>query len=52
MSKIKNAIDEILNCELCYGQGSSGWVSPNGDFDFEYCVCNPHNLILDEMELI
>lgn len=47
MSKIKNALDEILNCDLCNGLGASGWVSPDGEYDFEYCVCNPHGIILD-----
>lgn len=47
MSYMKNALDEILNCSLCYGQGVTGWVSPDGDFDFDYCECNPHNLIIE-----
>jgi hypothetical protein len=46
MSKVKNALAEILNCEICNGSGiSNGWVSPDGDYDFEWCECNPHNLI-------
>jgi hypothetical protein len=48
MSKIKNALDEILNCNICYGQGYSGWASPEGDFDFDWCECNPHSLILED----
>ena len=49
MSKIKNALDEILNCEICEGSGiSAGWVSSDGDYDFEWCECNPHNLIVGE----
>jgi hypothetical protein len=48
MSKIKNALDEILNCQICEGSGiSAGWVSADGDYDFEWCECNPHNLIPD-----
>ena len=46
MSKIKNAIDEILACEICEGSGvSSWWVSPDGDYDFEWCDCNPEHLV-------
>jgi hypothetical protein len=48
MSKIKNALAEIANCQTCYGKGVTGWVSPDGDFDFDYCECNPNSLILDE----
>jgi hypothetical protein len=48
MSKVKNAIDKILACEICEGSGiSSWWVSPDGDYDFEWCECNPDNLITD-----
>ena len=49
MSNYKNALDEILNCSNCYGQGVTGWVSPDGDFDFEYCECNPLCLTLEEV---
>jgi hypothetical protein len=38
------------NCENCYGQGFTGWVSPDGDFDFEYCECNPLCLTLEEVK--
>ena len=49
MSKIKNAIDEILNCEICDGTGiCNGWVSPDGDYDFEWCDCNPNHLSIEE----
>ena len=49
MSAIKNAIDEILNCPICEGVGIvNGWVSQDGDFDFEWCDCNPHHLSVDE----
>jgi hypothetical protein len=37
------------NCENCHGQGATGWVSSDGDFDFEYCECNPLCLTLDEI---
>ena len=36
-------------CENCYGQGITGWVSAEGDFDFDYCECNPLRLTLDEV---
>ena len=38
------------NCLNCYGQGFIGWVSPDGDFDFEYCECNPLCLTLEEIK--
>jgi len=38
------------NCDLCYGQGITGWVSPDGDFDFDYCECNPLCLTLEEVK--
>jgi len=52
MSKIKHALEEILNCQTCYGQGVTGWVSPDGDFDFEYCECNPNSLIIEDGQVI
>jgi hypothetical protein len=48
MSKMKTLIDEILNCDLCDGKGYSGWTSPDGDYDFEYCECNPSEIILEK----
>lgn len=48
MSNIKRALEQITNCENCNGQGITGWVAPDGDYDFEYCECNSLNLILDE----
>ena len=36
-------------CDFCYGQGIIGWTSPDGDFDFEYCECNPLELTLEEV---
>lgn len=36
------------NCEICEGKGiHSEWVSPDGDFDFEWCDCNPEHLTED-----
>ena len=47
MKTTNELIDAILNCEDCYGHGVSGWVSPDGDYDFEYCDCNPYKIIID-----
>jgi len=47
MSKIKTLIDEIANCETCYGQG---WLY-YGDgemYDLEACLCNPNSLYVGE----
>ena len=38
------------SCPNCNGQGMTGWVSPDGDFDFEYCKCNPLCLTLEEVQ--
>lgn len=36
------------NCEDCNGSGVSGaWVSEDGDYDFEWCDCNPNHLTPD-----
>ena len=34
MKTTTEQIDTILNCENCYGKGYTGWVSPDGDYDF------------------
>ena len=52
MSKMKRLLDEILNCPLCYGRGYTGWVSPDGDYDLEYCECNPQALIIEDGEVV
>ena len=44
MSYMKRALEQILECDLCYGHGYTGWVSPDGDFDIENCECNPNGL--------
>ena len=44
MSYIKNALDEILNCNSCNGHGYIGWADKSGNYDFEFCSCNPHHL--------
>jgi len=32
------------NCSDCKGSGIvNGWVSPDGDYDFEWCDCNPNH---------
>jgi hypothetical protein len=52
MSYIKNALDEILFCSICNGQGYLGWANEI-DFSFESCECNPFNLIIEnEMEVM
>ena len=47
MSNMKTALENVLACEDCYGLGYTGWVSPDGDYDFEYCNCNPYKIIID-----
>ena len=43
MSLIKNALEEIANCNQCGGHGYITW-SYKGEFDFEFCECNPNKL--------
>ena len=45
MKTTTEQIDAILNCEDCYGKGLTGWVAPDGDYDFEWCECNPEHLL-------
>jgi hypothetical protein len=48
MSAIKHLIDEIINCDTCEGSGiMNEWVSQDGDYDFEWCDCNPEHLVPD-----
>jgi hypothetical protein len=50
MSQMKNLIDNILNCSDCEGKGIvNAWVSPDGDFDFEWCDCNTEHLSVEEI---
>jgi hypothetical protein len=51
MSKMKNYLDTILNCSDCYGKGVSYWGNGE-DYEFEYCECNPYNLIIEDKEII
>ena len=46
MSYMKHALDKILNCNICLGQGHLGWAN-DIDFDFDSCECNPYNLIIE-----
>ena len=51
MGKVKEALMDIVEHELCYGYG---WLyyGNNVDFDSEVCECNPYAISADEiMEL-
>ncbi len=50
MAMTKTIFDEILTCTQCYGTGATGWVSPDEDFDFDYCECNPNGITADEIQ--
>jgi hypothetical protein len=53
MGKMKELYTQITTCEICKGGGvSTWWVSPDGDFDIEWCDCNPEHLIIDGDEII
>ena len=48
MSYMKQLIDNVLNCDECNGTGIvNGWVSPDGDYDFDWCDCNPYRVIVE-----
>jgi hypothetical protein len=49
MAKMKALLEAVLSCENCSGLGYHGWVSPDGDYDFEYCECNPERLNIEEL---
>ena len=45
-------ITEILYCSICEGKGiSNEWLSSDGDYDFEWCDCNPDHLVIDGDEV-
>ncbi len=44
--KLEMAIARIRECDLCNGVGTNYW-SNGEDYDFENCVCNPHEIIFD-----
>jgi hypothetical protein len=53
MGKMKELYTQIISCEICEGSGiSNSWVAPDGDYDFEWCECNPEHLIIDGEEII
>ena len=43
MGKMKEALYDILNCEMCYGYGWLFYGNENA-YDVETCQCNPHAL--------
>jgi len=47
MDKLEYALRTIANCDLCYGKGYHGFANGE-DYDFEVCVCNTYEIILDE----
>jgi hypothetical protein len=49
MSNIKRAIESIIECESCSGQG---WHFYGDDemWDVESCDCNPHSIDIEEIE--
>ena len=51
MSKLDYALKLIANCDFCNGVGTLYW-SNGDDYDFENCVCNPYELILDDGDVI
>ena len=48
MEKLEYALKVIANCDFCNGIGATYWGNGEDYFDYETCVCNPYELILDE----
>jgi len=46
MAKIKSLLDEILNCEMCFGQGYL-YYGNDEMYDIEPCQCNPESIEVD-----
>jgi len=49
MGKVKNAIMDILACDMCYGQG---WQFAGNEIDYDVwaCECNSYNIPADEIQ--
>lgn len=43
MSKIKRLLEEISNCDTCFGNGYL-YYGDEETFDVEPCLCNPESL--------
>ena len=43
MAKVKQLLDEILNCDLCNGKGWQFFGNAT-EYDVEACECNPNEL--------
>ncbi len=43
MAKTKSLLEEIKNCDTCYGQG---WLYYGNEdtYDLEPCFCNPESI--------
>ena len=50
MSQIKNALENIANCGDCGGKGYIGWATKTGEYDFDWCDCNPRNFDADTIQ--
>lgn len=51
MSKVKEHLQQILDCSDCYGQGVIYWGNGE-DYDFEYCDCNPNRFIIEDGQVV
>lgn len=50
MSEMKRLIENVLACDECEGKGIiNAWVSPDGDYDFEWCDCNPYRVFVQDL---
>jgi len=46
MAKVKSLLEEIKNCEMCWG---NGWLYYGNEemYDIEACACNPESIEVD-----
>ena len=49
MAKVKQALSEILNHELCNGFGWWYWADGKDEYHVESCECNPYSIPADEI---
>ena len=45
--KLEYALRAIADCDICQGKGNL-YFGNGEDFDFETCICNIYEIILDE----
>lgn len=47
MGAMKNYLIGVQDCDSCYGKGYLGFADSEGNYEFEWCECNPLELDLE-----